>query len=161
MSRDGLAEVEQALDELVQLVQDARTLPMSSSAVVHRGEVLDRLELLRELLPSALGDARRLLEQREEVLQEGRREVERLREAAQAERDALVESSGVHRLAQAEADRLLAGAREQADAMRAEVEDYVDGKLANMEVVLAKTLDAVQRGRSRLSGHSELDELRG
>ena len=132
---------------------------MSSSAVVHRGEVLELLAQLRALLPQALGDARRLLEEREQVLESGRREVERLREQAQAEREALVEQSGVHRLAQAEADRLLAGAREQADAMRAEVEDYVDGKLANMEVVLAKTLDAVQRGRARLSGRSELDEL--
>ena len=143
----------------MRLVEEARTLPMSSSAVVHRGEVLELLAQLRALLPSALGDARRLLEEREQVLESGRREVEQLREQAQAERAALVESSGVHRLAQAEADRLLAGAREQADAMRAEVEDYVDGKLANMEVVLAKTLEAVQRGRARLSGRSELDEL--
>ena len=132
---------------------------MSSSAVVHRGEVLDLLAQLRTLLPSALGDARRLLEEREQVVAEGRREADRLREQAQAERAALVEQDGVHRQAKAEADRLLASAREQADAMRAEVEDYVDGKLANMEVVLSKTLDAVQRGRARLSGRSELDEL--
>jgi cell division septum initiation protein DivIVA len=151
--------VERALDELVHLVEEARTLPMSSSAVVHRGEVLEQLAQLRALLPSALGDARRLLEEREQVLEQGRREVEQLREQAQAERAALIEKSGVHRLASAEADRLLASAQEQADALRAEVEDYVDGKLANMEVVLSKTLDAVQRGRARLSGRSELDEL--
>jgi hypothetical protein len=36
--------------------------------------------------------------------------------------------------------------------MRAEVEDYVDGKLANFEVVLTKTVAAVERGREKLRG---------
>ena len=78
-----------------------------------------------------------------------------------AERARLVEKESVLREARAEAERLLTAAREQADAMRDEVEDYVDGKLANFEVVLAKTLAAVEKGRARLSGSSELDDLRG
>ena len=148
------------LDELVTTIEQARTLPMSASAVVHRDEVLAQLQRLRELLPATLTDARALLGERDAVVERGRQEVERLKAEAEAERARLVEQSSVHRQAQAEAERLLASAREQADAMRAEVEDYVDGKLANFEVVLTKTLDAVQRGRSRLSGSTEMDELR-
>lgn len=144
----------------MRLVETARALPMSASVVLHKGEVLERLDALRALLPEALADARAVIGSRDDVVETGRQEVERLRAEAERERARLVESSSVHRQAQAEADRLLAQARQQADAMRAEVEDYVDGKLANMEVVLTKTLDAVQRGRARLSGHSELDELR-
>ena len=133
---------------------------MSASAVVHRGEVLELVDQVRERLPSALSEARALLAERDGVLEKGRQEADVLRADAQVERARLVESSRIHREARAEADRLLESARAQADAMRAEVEDYVDGKLANMEVVLTRTLDAVQRGRSRLSGSSELDELR-
>lgn len=145
----------------MQIVETARTLPMSASAVVHRDEVLGRLQQLRELVPAAVDDAQRLLGDRDEVVEEGRREVERLRAEALAERTRLVERESVLREARAEAERLLASAREQADAMRDEVEDYVDGKLANFEVVLAKTLAAVERGRARLSGSSEMDDLRG
>ena len=148
------------LDDLVEMVEQARTLPMSASVVLHRGEVLEKVEQLRGLLPTTLTDARSLLGDRDELLEQGRREVEQLREQAQAERARLVESSSITRQAQAEADRLLTEARSQADALRAEVEDYVDGKLANFEVVLSKTLAAVERGRARLSGHSELDDLR-
>jgi chlorite dismutase len=148
------------LDEVVRTVEEARAMPMSASAVVHRGELLELLAQLRDLLPAALERAQALVADRDEVVAEGRREVERLLEQAAAERARLVEQSSVVRSAQAEADRLLAHAREQAEAMRQEVEDYVDGKLANFEVVLSKTLAAVERGRARLSGHSELDELR-
>ena len=133
---------------------------MSASAVVHRDEALTLLERLRTRLHEALSASQSLLGDREGVVEQGRQEVERLREEALAERARLVEASSVHRQATAEAERLLASAREQAEALRTEVEDYVDAKLANFEVVLSKTLAAVQRGRSRLSGHSELDELR-
>jgi cell division septum initiation protein DivIVA len=141
-------------------VQEARTLPMSASAVVHRDEALALLEQLRARLREALRESQSLLGDRAGVVEQGRQEVERLRAEALAERARLVEASSVHREAAAEAERLLTNAREQAEAMRAEVEDYVDGKLANFEVVLSKTLAAVERGRARLSGHSELDELR-
>ncbi|MEX2289677.1 MAG: hypothetical protein WD794_05045 [Mycobacteriales bacterium] len=144
----------------MRLVEQARTLPVSASAVVHRGELLELLAQLRSGFHAALGEAQALLGNRDDVVEQGRREVERLLTEAQTERVRLVERTSVHREAQAEADRLLAQARAQAAAMQAEVEDYVDGKLANMEVVLTRTLQAVQRGRSRLAGHSELDDLR-
>jgi F0F1-type ATP synthase membrane subunit b/b' len=144
----------------VRLVEEARTLPMSASAVVHRGEVLALLERVRRGVREALQESRSLLGDREAVLAEGRAEVERLREEALAERARLVEATSVHREACAQAERLLATARAQAEAMRSEVEDYVDGKLANFEVVLSKTLAAVQKGRARLMGQTEHDELR-
>jgi cell division septum initiation protein DivIVA len=134
---------------------------MSASAVVHRGEVLERLQELRALLPTVVGQADAVVADRDGVLAEARAEAESVRAQAQEERARLVEQTGVMRQARTDAERLLEQARAQADAMRAEVEDYVDGKLANFEVVLSKTLAAVQRGRSRLSGSSELDELRG
>lgn len=133
---------------------------MSASAVVHRGEVLELLERVRGSVREALAESQVLLGDRAGVVEQGRQEVERLREEALAERARLVERTSVHQEASAQAERLLAHAREQAQAMRAETEDYVDGKLANFEVVLSKTLAAVQLGRTRLGGQSEHDELR-
>jgi hypothetical protein len=43
--------------------------------------------------------------------------------------------------------------------MRGEVDDYVDTKLANFEVVLEKTITAVRRGRDKLSGRSAAGDL--
>ena len=133
---------------------------MSASAVVHREELLGLLSSLGEALPAELADARRLLADRDAVLEEGRAQAERLRAEAEAERDRMLEQSTVVRQARADAERLLTQARAQADAMRAEVEEYVDGKLANFEVVLTRTLEAVGRGRGRLAGATDHDELR-
>ena len=48
---------------------------------------------------------------------------------------------------------------EEARQMRQEVDDYVDTKLANFEIVLNKTLAAVLRGREKLHGRHEMEQL--
>jgi hypothetical protein len=42
---------------------------------------------------------------------------------------------------------------------KAEVEEYIDGRLATLEVILNKTQDAVARGRERLAGAGDKDAL--
>lgn len=153
------APVAAVLDRLTTLVKDARSLPMSASCVVNRSEVLGLLADLRRALPDALGRASEVLGDREGVVADGRAEAERLLESARAEQRQLVSKTAVHKAAQAEARRVLEEAQQQSDAMRLEVEEYVDSKLANFEVVLSKTLSAVHRGRARLHGETEHDEL--
>ena len=65
----------------------------------------------------------------------------------------------VVRSAQDEAERIVDAAHGTARQMRLEAEDYVDAKLANFEVVLNKTLTAVERGRERLRGRLDVDDL--
>ena len=152
-------DVSALLDELQTLVQDARAMPMSASCVVNRGEVLDLLERVRAGLPRELDRASAVLGDKEAVVAQGREEAERLLEQARQERGRLLEQSSIVREARAQATRLVDEARAQADAMREEVEEYCDKKLANFEIVLSKTLAAVQRGRDKLSGRSELSSL--
>src|SRR4051812_13462873 len=135
-------------------------MPMSASCVVHRGELLNLVDELRELLPSELREAEYIIADRDEVLGEGHRAAARILEDARAERARLVSDTEVYREARLEADRVLDEAHKRSEAMRIEVEDYVDAKLANFEVVLQKTLAAVHRGREKLGGRTELDALR-
>ncbi len=111
------------------------------------------------LLPETITQAQEVLGDKEGVVEEGRREAEQIIAAARAERRRLLEQTEVFAEASHEADRLLEEARSSADLMRTEVEDYVDAKLANFEIVLNKTLAAVERGRQKLSGRHELEAL--
>jgi cell division septum initiation protein DivIVA len=152
-------EVHTKLAEIATLVDSARSMPMSASCVVNRADVLKLLTELEGLLPDTITRAQEVLGDKQGVVEEGRREAEQIIAAARAERRRLVETTEVFAEASHEADRLLEEARESAEAMRAEVEDYVDAKLANFEIVLSKTLAAVERGRQKLSGRHELEAL--
>ena len=70
----------------------------------------------------------------------------------------IVSQSEIVRIAELQADQIRTNATDEAASMRAEVDDYVDAKLANFEVVLNKTLNAVHRGR-RSCGRSEVGGL--
>ena len=152
-------DVHDKLDELTALVENARSMPMSASCVVNRGEVLGLLEELRELLPEEFRHAEMLLHDREAVVDEGSREASRILEEARAEQARLVSQTEVLAAAQREADQVRQAAAEEARGMRGEVDDYVDAKLANFEVVLDRTLAAVHRGREKLRGRSSHDEF--
>jgi cell division septum initiation protein DivIVA len=152
-------EVHSKLAEVVTVVESAKSVPMSASCLVHRADLLAQLAELGRLLPETITRAQEVLGDREAVVEEGRREAEQILAAARAERQRLVEATEVHQEAVAEAARIVEEARGSAEAMRVEVEDYVDAKLANFEIVLTKTLAAVERGREKLSGRHELDAL--
>ena len=65
-------------------------------------------------------------------------------------RDAIIEEARIS------AEQLIAIAREDVAQM---VEQYIDGRLATLEVILNKTMDAVSRGRDRLAGANDKDVL--
>ena len=147
------------LDQLTALIEGARAMPMSASCVVNRAEVLAQLDELRAMLPNELTHARQVLDDKAAVVAEGREEADQIIEAAKAERARMISRTEVMREATREADGLLTAARADAERMRLEIDDYVDGKLANFEVVLHKTLQAVEKGRAKISGQHELDSL--
>lgn len=153
-------DVNAKIDELIEIVESARAMPMSASCVINRAQVLELLDDLRRGLPEEMEHARRVLADRESVLEDGRREVERLLERTRSERESIIGNTDVSREARGAAERILAEARREAEQMRAEAEDWVDQKLANFEVVLSKTIQAVGRGREKMRGNSNpMEEL--
>ncbi|WP_433572510.1 DivIVA domain-containing protein [Streptomyces sp. CA-251247] len=145
-------DVQKKLDEIVEAVGSARSMPMSASCVVNRAELLAMLEEVREALPGSLAHAQELIGGREQLVAQARQEAERIIESAHAERGSLISDTHVARQSQDEADRILSEARREAEEIRAEADDYVDSKLANFEVVLTKTIGSVDRGREKLLG---------
>lgn len=154
-------DVHEKLDELSSLVEEARSMPMSASCIVNRAELLGLLEELRELLPEEFRHAQLLLDDREAVVEEGRREAQKVIAEAEVQRDLLTSENAVMAAAEVRAEEIRLAAVEEAQTMRAEVDDYVDSKLANFEVVLDKTMAAVHRGRDKLRGRTDHDHFAG
>ena len=148
------------LDQVVEMVELAKSMPLSASVLVNKTEMLALLDELRAALPDELREAQWVIKDRDEVIEGGRKEADRIIADARVEAQRLVSRTEVMKSAAEEAARVVEEAKENARQMRLEVEDYVDAKLANFEVVLHKTLGAVERGRDKLKGRHELEELR-
>jgi cell division septum initiation protein DivIVA len=152
-------DVRVKLAEIRQAVEQARSMPMSASAVVNRAEMLAMLDDLATGLEQAFSEADQLKQKRDEVIDEGRREADRIVAEARNEREHRVSDTEVFRIAQRQADEIVAEARADAEGLRKETDDYVDEKLATFEITLERTIEAVKRGRERLAGRSALHSL--
>ena len=143
-------DVQERLDELAVLVEDAKSVPLSASCVLNRAQVLDLIEEIRQLLPESVMRADELLADREAVVQDGRREADRILERARGEADRMISEHEVYLAAVSEADALRHDSLQETARMRQETDDYIDSKLATFEITLHKTLQTVDRGRERL-----------
>ncbi len=143
-------DVQERLDELTVMVEDAKSMPLSASCVLNRAQLLDLIEEIRQLLPESVYRADELLADREAVVLDGRREADRILENARTQADRMVSEHEVYLAAVAESNALKAETAAETARMRAETDDYIDAKLATFEITLQKTLQTVDRGRERL-----------
>jgi cell division septum initiation protein DivIVA len=150
-------DVHERLTQIRGIVEHARAMPMSASAVVNRSELLAEIDSLAAELTNAFTGADRILAEKDAVIAEGRVEAERIITEGRYERERLAGDTEVYRVAKVEADRIREEAQKEAVELRQETDEYVDSRLANFEVALSKTMEAVSRGRQRLHGRSDLD----
>lgn len=147
--------LEQMVGDLVQIVETAKAVPMSASCVINRAEVLEILHELAAGVSEELAESRRLVAERDEVIAQARRDAAEHIEAARRERGSMLSGTEMGR----EAERIRGSALEEARRIREDADNYVDDKLANFEVVLTKTLQAVGRGRAKMAGRDPMAEL--
>jgi vacuolar-type H+-ATPase subunit H len=147
------------LNTAIAIVEEARGVPLSASCVVHRGEMLEILEGARDVLPADLSGAEDIITKRDQIIEEGRTSAESMIATAREDVARMVEQTSIVQAARDEAQRILDEARDIAEEERREVEAYIDGRLATLEVILNKTMEAVARGRERLEGADDKDIL--
>ena len=154
------------ISQLEDMVRDAKSMPLSSSALLNRDEVLELIDQMKDSLPDEIKQARWIVKDREELLAKARRDAEMMVEQAREEQLRLASHEAVVQRANEEAERIVQDASDDARRLRLEAEDYVDAKLAQIEnhlqriledmigsnQSLSRTIDQVQAGREKLRG---------
>lgn len=146
---DDIMELIGRIDELV---QNSKNVPLSSNKVVDPEAIYSLVDEIRERYPEELKQARWILKQRQEMVEEAEREANRVLEEAQDRARMLVADTEIVRQAEARAAEILEEARANEREVRLGAEDYADEMMANLEANLGRLLTAVQRGRDRLQG---------
>jgi hypothetical protein len=143
--------IESILNHLLDLMATAKSMPLSSSVMVSREEVTSLVQSAIECLPDELRQARWLLREREEFMAERNRDADALMADVRAQAEHMVQRTEIVRQANSVAQRILDDANEEARTLRHQAEDFVDTKLAGMEIVLDRLTRTVQAGRARLA----------
>ncbi|MDP1821117.1 MAG: ATP synthase F0 subunit B [Acidimicrobiales bacterium] len=146
------SDVEHMLRRLHDLVSSARPMPLSTSVMINRDEVLDLLDEAVDRLPEELRAARWLLKERDEYLAKVRREGDEILDQARARAERMVQRTEVVKASEARARKIVDLADTEARRLKNECEDFCDQRLASFEIVLERTLKMVGAGRAKLQG---------
>ncbi|PKQ17374.1 MAG: ATPase [Actinobacteria bacterium HGW-Actinobacteria-7] len=140
------------IDRIEEVVDSSRNVPFTSNKMVDPDAVYEIVDEIRAQFPDELKQARWIVKERQEMLEEAEKEANRVLEEARERAHAIASEQEVVRLAEQQAADLIDSARQAEREIRLGAEDYADEMLANLEVNLGKLLTAVQRGRDRLQG---------
>lgn len=140
------------LDALEQAVERGRAMPMSTSVLVNRTEVLHLIAQARQAVPEEIEAADEVLAEVDGVRERARAEAEAVLARARARAAELVGADAVVVAAREEAARVVAEAGATAERLRREADDYCDRRLAEFEIDLGRVLAQVQAGRAKLAG---------
>jgi cell division septum initiation protein DivIVA len=150
-ARHARRDIEANLRDLVELVENAKQMPLSNSALIPREEVLGLLEQALTSLPEEVREARWALRDREELMAAEVQKAQQLMDQVRAEAARMVDKTEIVRQSRLRAEQIVADAQTQARAMINQSEDFIDGKLGNFEIVLERLLKTARSGRERLS----------
>lgn len=144
-------DIESDLRDLIELVANAKQMPLSNSALIPREDVLGLLDQALHSLPDEIREARWALRDREELMAAEMQKAQQLMDQVRAEAARMVDKTEIVRQSRLKAEQIVSDSQAQARQMINQAEDFIDGKLANFEIVLERLLKTAHSGRERLS----------
>ena len=144
-------DIEADLRDLIELVANAKQMPLSNSALVSRDDALNLLEQALRDIPDEIREARWALRDREELMAGELQKAQQLMDQVRAEAARMVDKTEIVRQSRLRAEQIVAEAQAQARQMINQSEDFIDGKLGSFEIVLERLLRTARSGRERLS----------
>ncbi|MFO7298734.1 MAG: hypothetical protein DIU67_000895 [Actinomycetes bacterium] len=138
------------IDDLLVHLHEAKSMPLSSNALVDRELFLDRLERIRASLPDELRAARWMVREREAFIARTNEKAREIVTKAREEADRLVSEHNIVAEAVEEANILVRRAEGEARRIRLEAEDLIEKSLQKAESTLAGLMAEIQRARAEL-----------
>jgi hypothetical protein len=142
--------IEDIINALYDLVQDARALPLGADkCILERDKVLDMLDEIIAQLPAELKQSRTIVESRNELIGQARREAENIVRQAQQKANELVEQEAIYQEAKRQCTDMVATAQARIAELRKASNEYMDDALRRTEEAIAQSLGQVQDTRAK------------
>lgn len=153
--------IEDIIGALYDMVQDARSMPLAADkCILERDRVLDMLDEVIAQLPSELKQSRTIVESRNELINQARREAESILRQAQEQAKQMVTQEEVYIEAKRRSDELIAMTQERIGQLRRAGNEYMDDALRRTEETISQALNEVRDTRMKFRTVTEAQEHR-
>lgn len=142
--------VEELLEMLFSLIDEARSVPLSSEkCILERDRALDLLEEIKGKFPVELSEARRLLDSKEEYIASAKREAELIRKQAEDRARQMLSEDELMAQARQKSGEILRSTEARSRELRRAANDYCEDALRRTEEAVAEACEEIKRSRTK------------
>ena len=141
---------EDIIGALYDMVQDARSMPLAADkCILERDRVLDMLDEIIAQLPGELKQSRTIVESRNELISQARREADTVLREAQEKAKQMVTKEAIYAEAKKRSEELVGQTQARIDQLRKAGNEYMDESLRQTEEAISKALEEVRDTRMK------------
>lgn len=142
--------MEELLDMLFEMIDEAKNAPLSSDkCVIERDRALDLIDDIRSQFPMELGEAKKMMANRTELVASAKREADAIRKAAEDRARQLVAEDTITLQARQRANEMMQQAEERSRELKRAANEYCEDALRRTEEAVAEAYDEIKQSRAR------------
>ena len=147
--------MEELITALYDMIQDAKAMPLSADkCIIERDRALDMLDELSAQMPGELKQAQTIVQSREEVVSQARREAEALIRSARQQADEMVKQEAIYQEAKRQCEQMVIETKNRMNQIKQVSTDYVSGSLTQAEEAIVKALNELRETHARFQALS-------
>lgn len=143
-------DIQHLVDRLEDLIDEGRHVPFSKFTLIDEERALEIIDQMRISVPDQIEKASRLINQRDRLMAQANEEATRMLELARQKSDELIRRDSITQTADARAKNIIDQARHEAEAIRADADQYVLEVLKELEAQLIQNLTVARNGIARV-----------
>ena len=142
--------VEELLDMLFEMIDEARNAPLSSDkCVIDRDQALDLIDDIRTQFPMELTEARKMMTRRAELESEAKRKADSIVKAAEERARQMLAEDSVSIQARQRANDMMRQAEERSRELKRSANEYCEDVLRRTEEAVAEAFNEIKKSRSQ------------
>lgn len=142
--------VEEILDEMEGLLLEAARLPFSNKRMIEEDDLGRLIDELREVLPSELIEAKRIINDRQRIMEEAQKEAQGIVDQAKSYIHKLTDENAITRQAQDQANEIIHQAQKTSRELKGDSIAYAGEVFSYLEESLEKTLEVVRQSHGKM-----------
>jgi cell division septum initiation protein DivIVA len=144
--------IEELISSLYEIIQSAWSIPLGQDkCVIERDKVLDLLDEISAQLPGELKQAKTIVESRNEVITNAKREAENILRQAEQRAKTMISDEEVYRQAKEQSAEMIRSAQNKIKELRQVTSDYVENALKRTEDAIASSLAEVKESHAQFT----------
>ena len=142
--------IEELITALYDMIQDAKGMPLNADkCIVERDKALDMLDEISAMMPGEFKQAAAIVQSRDELIAQARRESENIIRNARAEAAELVKQEAIYQEARKRCEEMVQQTQVRIQELKKVSNDYMANSLMQTEEAMLKALNEVRVTRTK------------